>query len=349
VTLPYPDAGSRFYYVPTVHDVKAIREHDRLHERGNAPEYVYHPFQNEEDYNLAEWLTQYDVPESEIDELLKAAFPLPESTRQSLGSAHTLKGKLESMDGGLGKGAWNKHKTELQWNAHHDEEPIEFWYRDPIAVAKWLLGQPCNSRRLVYHPEKRFVDGHREYSEMNTGTWWWEEQDKLSSGSTLVPILLFSDSTHLTNFSGDKKAWPVYMSIGNLNAATRMKPTTRSVVMIALLPQTFKHSAQGPEGRNEKKQSRFNDEIIHEVLAHLWATHLGSYIIVHNAICVIIGDRGRVIFCAQRFLAPVPHRYRPVRIGTGFKRLAGAVQTGTGRYRGSRYRSVLIGTGRYRH
>jgi hypothetical protein len=27
---------------------------------------------------------------------------------------------------------------------------------------------------------------------------------------------------------------------------------------------------------------------------HLWATHLGSYLIVHNAICVIIGDGGRV-------------------------------------------------------
>jgi hypothetical protein len=38
VTLPYPDAGSRFYYLPTLHDVKAIEEHDRLRERGNAPE-----------------------------------------------------------------------------------------------------------------------------------------------------------------------------------------------------------------------------------------------------------------------------------------------------------------------
>jgi hypothetical protein len=79
-----------------------------------------------------------------------------------------MKGKLESMEDGLGIGSWAKRKTERNWNAHHDKEPIEFWYRDPIAVAKWLLRQPCNSRRIVYHPlEKRFADGHREYSEMN--------------------------------------------------------------------------------------------------------------------------------------------------------------------------------------
>jgi hypothetical protein len=32
----------------------------------------------------------------------------------------------------------------------------------------------------------------------------------------VVPLVFMSDATHLTNFAGDKKAWPVYMTIGNL-------------------------------------------------------------------------------------------------------------------------------------
>ena len=36
-----------------------------------------------------------------------------------------------------------------------------------------------------------------------------------------MPLILFSDATHLTNFSGDKKAWPIYMTIGNLSAVAR--------------------------------------------------------------------------------------------------------------------------------
>jgi hypothetical protein len=35
-----------------------------------------------------------------------------------------------------------------------------------------------------------------------------------------------SDATHLTNFAGDKKAWPVYMTIGNLSPRFAIKSFT---------------------------------------------------------------------------------------------------------------------------
>ena len=38
-------------------------------------------------------------------------------------------------------------------------------------------------------------------------------------------MIFMSDATHLTNFSGKKKAWPIYMTIGNLSATARMKHT----------------------------------------------------------------------------------------------------------------------------
>jgi len=44
-------------------------------------------------------------------------------------------------------------------------------------------------------------------------------QSSLDDGDTVVPMIFLSDATHLTNFSGDKKAWPVYMTIGNLSTA----------------------------------------------------------------------------------------------------------------------------------
>lgn len=45
-----------------------------------------------------------------------------------------------------------------------------------------------------------------------------------------------SDQTHLSNFSGDKKAWPVYITIGNLPSAKRNKPGSMAVLLLALLP-----------------------------------------------------------------------------------------------------------------
>ncbi|KAF8436737.1 hypothetical protein BGX38DRAFT_1075436, partial [Terfezia claveryi] len=59
--------------------------------------------------------------------------------------------------------------------------------------------------------------------------------------STLVPVLLASDQTHFTNFSRDKKLWPLYMSIGNIKSTIYNKPTINAWIPIALLPIPPKH------------------------------------------------------------------------------------------------------------
>ena len=45
-----------------------------------------------------------------------------------------------------------------------------------------------------------------------------------------------SDQTHLTHFSGDKKAWPVYITLGNLPSGQRNSPTSLGVLLLASLP-----------------------------------------------------------------------------------------------------------------
>ena len=57
----------------------------------------------------------------------------------------------------------------------------------------------------------------------------------LPIGLTLVPILIASDVTHLTNFSGDGKLCPVYISISNIPSSIRVKPTSHTWILIALL------------------------------------------------------------------------------------------------------------------
>ena len=45
-----------------------------------------------------------------------------------------------------------------------------------------------------------------------------------------------SDQTHLSNFSGDKKAWPVYITLGNLPATSRNAPESMAVLLLAQWP-----------------------------------------------------------------------------------------------------------------
>jgi hypothetical protein len=51
---------------------------------------------------------------------------------------------------------------------------------------------------------------------MNTGNWWWDTQDQLPAGATIVPVICASNKTHLTNFSGDQHTWPLYLPVGNI-------------------------------------------------------------------------------------------------------------------------------------
>ncbi|GLB42404.1 putative structural maintenance of chromosomes protein [Lyophyllum shimeji] len=46
--------------------------------------------------------------------------------------------------------------------------------------------------------------------------WWWNTQKKLPTGAVVAPIILASDKTSLTKFQGNKTAWPVYLTLGNI-------------------------------------------------------------------------------------------------------------------------------------
>jgi hypothetical protein len=60
-------------------------------------------------------------------------------------------------------------------------------------------------------------------------------------GATIVPILLSSDRTQVTQF-GSKTAYPVYLTIGNLPKDIRRKPSHRGQILLAYLPTTkLKH------------------------------------------------------------------------------------------------------------
>ncbi|KAG8921123.1 hypothetical protein FRC01_000398, partial [Tulasnella sp. 417] len=120
-------------------------------------------------------------------------------------------------------------------------EDLEIWRRDAVELVKELIGNPAFSDHLRYEPVKvcNQKTGKRVFNEAWTGDWWWNVQTKLNltkSGATVAPVILASDKTKLSYFSGDKAAWPVYLTIGNISKRIRSKPSKRAVLLLGYLP-----------------------------------------------------------------------------------------------------------------
>lgn len=94
-----------------------------------------------------------------------------------------------------------------------------------------------NSGAVIQWTEHAFEDAEgksRIYDEMWTG----DEQGKLPKGATIAPVILASDKTSLSQFRGDKAAWPVYLTIGNIEKATRRRPRMHGAILLGYLPAT---------------------------------------------------------------------------------------------------------------
>ncbi|KAG2052891.1 hypothetical protein BDR06DRAFT_982926 [Suillus hirtellus] len=111
--------------------------------------------------------------------------------------------------------------------------------RDPVECIKELWANPAYLDHLTYAPERHFTDEGKVkhiYDELMSGDWSWEAQTLLPDGATLVPVILSSDKTQLCQFRGDKTAYPVYLTIGNISKSIRCKPSFHTQKLIGYLP-----------------------------------------------------------------------------------------------------------------
>ncbi|KAJ8507713.1 hypothetical protein ONZ45_g9944 [Pleurotus djamor] len=188
----------------------------------------YSPFASEMEWKLAEWFIEEDIGHGSFKRLLK----IPD-LQNKLGLQYSTTRDLHKLVDSLPCRAGSWETAELTFE---DSSDVHFiWYRDPLEALRSLWQDPTLAEDFTYQPCKVYNDKHRVYNEMWTGDWWHNVQAKLPKGACLAPIIIATDKTQLTQFSGSKAAYPVYMTLGNIAKSVRQKPSRNACVLLGYL------------------------------------------------------------------------------------------------------------------
>ncbi|KAG0698767.1 hypothetical protein DFH29DRAFT_983765 [Suillus ampliporus] len=176
-------------------------------------ESTFTPFADEEEWGLAEWL------------FLKLSIV------------------IDALPHGT---AWHCKQVAVTRNQPCEDgtmmtEEVKLWAHNPVECIKNLIRNPLFHDWMVYAPEQVYQNStgtQRVIDDMWTADWWWQKQGELPEGVTIAPVILASDKTSLSQFQGDKSAWPLYLLIGNIAKEKHRQISARAMVLIGYLPAT---------------------------------------------------------------------------------------------------------------
>ncbi|KAF7303335.1 hypothetical protein MIND_00561200 [Mycena indigotica] len=225
----------------------------------------WNPFKDLDEWELARWMATSGLSQGKMTEFLKLKV-IQDKVQPSFTNTQTFFELIDSLPSGP---RWSCTPFVLTvdkvgLDGEQKTMTLEFWHRNILDCVRELLGNPqlgdqaFEPRRIFTSKSEAGVGVNREYSEMCTGDWWWETQLKLPIGATICPLIIASDSTQLTRFSGDQKAWAVYLGSGNSDADIRSKASSGATVLLGYIP-VAKMEMFAKERRSEIIHQLFHD------------------------------------------------------------------------------------------
>ena len=146
--------------------------------------------------------------------------------------------KLSEIPWGIPNNEWIKHKFELQSGmAGMARQEIAIHLRNVVGCLEFLMRHPGFRHNQTFEPSRVYNENEeRVYNEMHTGEWWWKQQKEHPPQATIIPILISSDKTVMSLSHGDQTLWPVYITIGNLDAKTRQSQKRPGTLLLGSIP-----------------------------------------------------------------------------------------------------------------
>ena len=166
----------------------------------------FYPFQIELQYSLSLWFLDSRLSAAAIDSYIRNEainlYGRPFKDCQQWLSI------LESIPYGIHNDTWRRVSIQFPDELDNGTGRYMLYYQDVTQVISFLISYLPFRDYLHYAPVRLYTDDvegkpQRVYTEMYTADWWWSMQGKLATDTTIIPVLLVSDKTMMTQHRGD--------------------------------------------------------------------------------------------------------------------------------------------------
>ena len=109
------------------------------------------------------------------------------------------------------------------------------------------------------------------YNEMRICKWWWNQQIKHPLQASIIPILISIDKTIMSLCYGDQRLWPVYITIGNLDAKIWQFQKRPGTLLLGFIPITHKQS-EDANNKNKYLKAKIYHMALKTILQYTYSS-----------------------------------------------------------------------------
>jgi hypothetical protein len=121
------------------------------------------------------------------------------------------------------------------FNAATNHEPIFLFYRNIHHPTEYIFSLEHLSDKIILSPATATRYDDVVFDDLHTSHWWSQMQSKVGNEKVIIPLMLSSDAT-IVSGNCKTKAWPMYMTIGNVPKDLRYVKGYGASRVLAYLP-----------------------------------------------------------------------------------------------------------------
>ncbi|KAF8873949.1 hypothetical protein BD779DRAFT_1613631 [Infundibulicybe gibba] len=237
----------------------------------------YSPYLDRAEFEFADFLySQAQMSGGNIDKLSQLLAALYPERNPPFADRDDLYRTIDATQ--HGDIPWDSFTIAYTGEVEVDSPPwklakYETWFRDPLKVMEQQIGNRDFAGEMDFAPKRIFKNGERQYTDLMSGNWAWEQADKISEdeethGAVFAPVILGSDKTTVSVATGQNDYYPLYASTGLVhNGVRRAHRNTLSLVAFLAIPKTSQEHKDDPDFRQFRR--RLFHTALHRILLSL--------------------------------------------------------------------------------